>query len=440
MTTQWSIDEIKQEHSKLYERAIRDGRNSKPLEADLKKVEELLNQLTVCSQNVSTIDDYRWLSQAALQWQVVYSSTWNIAKTVEIPRPPRALLQPLPSDRALSETELEDWQRKHADYLGLLRFVEQRRESSPEEMEWDWHQAQVILVSDILDGFPNFAGRIAAKSYWRLEEVWLKDVKRIRAYFIWEGEGKKVFDPEEKNYDRACEHIRDMLVKSVKAQAIEFGVAKAYLEGRYLTGGRVVHEGAGEKCASAKVLIATKAERIRARRKKTEWNYVEGSQNDLTNWLRAETYMKLFYENIIPAVVNKDQMSVLRVLKAFQYSKAPENCWWVINGFETALAIYFLDPEVIKGLWKDSEADPEPASYIDSSVPVSWGSREFYVPAICKDSFTFDGARIVFRGVMADAQKEALFEALKEEDYRRNRKDIELLCHRSRLIPRKTTL
>src|SRR5664279_3426397 len=439
MIREWPIDEIKQAHSKLYERAIRDGRVSKPRQAVLDEVDELLSQIRLCSQSVRTIDDYRWLSQAALQWQVVYSSTWNIAKTVEIPGPPKALLQPLPSDKALSETELESWRNRHADYIGLLRFVEQRRESSPEEMEWDWYQAQVILVSDILDGFPNFAGRIAAESYWRLDQVWLKEVKRIRAYFIWEGEGRKVFDPEEKNYDRACEHIRDMLVnKEIKAQAIEFGVAKAYLEGRYLTGGRVVHEGTSEKCASAKVLIATKAERIRERRKWTESGYIESSQNDLTNWLRAETYVKLFYENIIPAVVEKDRMSVLRVLKAFQYSKAPENCWWVINGFETALVIYFLDCEIIESFWADSEnADPLPASYINSSMQVSWGLREFHVPAICKDSFTFDGKQIAFRGVMTDEQKEALLEQLQEEDYR---EDIELLCRRSRLIPRRTTL
>src|SRR5271157_4121103 len=117
-------------------------------------------------------------------------------------------------------------------------------------------------------------------------------------------------------------------------------------------------------------------------------------------------YVRLFYENIIPAVVEKDRLSVLRVLKAFQYSKAPENCWRVINCFEAALAIYFLDREIIESLWADSEADALPDSYIHSSVPVSWGSVEFHVPEICRDRFWFDGQQIAFWGVMTDEQKE----------------------------------
>lgn len=441
MTSEFSIESVKQKHTGLYERAIRDSQTSSPDKPLLDEVEELLNELRLCSGNVNTLDDYRWLSQAAVQWQVVYSSKWNIAKTVEIPAPPRTLLQPLPSVKTLSEVELENWRSRHAEYLGLLRLAKEKRESSEGEKAWDWHQAQVLLVSDILDGFPNFAGRIAPESYWRLEDVWLKAVKLIRAYFVWEIEGKTLFDlpRERENYDRACEHIRQMLVDDhIKAQVNEFGAAKAYLENRYLTDGRVLHEGSDEKSISAKKLIGTKAYRIKERRKEVESDYVESPENNVANWLRAETYVRLFYENIIPAVVKRDRISVLRVLKAFQYSKAPENCWWVINCFETALAIYFLDRKIINSLWEDSKTDTVPTSYLDSSVSVSWPSQKFFnVPAICQDSFRFDGAQIAFRGVMTDEQKEALIKELNDKSYR---KDIESLYRQSRLIPKETTL
>src|SRR5271157_1312663 len=147
-------------------------------------------------------------------------------------------------------------------------------------------------------------------------------------------------------------------------------------------------------------------------------------------------YVRLFYENIIPAVVEKDRLSVLRVLKAFQYSKAPENCWWVINCFEAALAIYFLDRRIIESLWEDSKGDLVPASYLDSSVPVSWSLHESDVPDICKGSFTSNGRQIAFRGVMTDEQRDTLIEKLKDGSYR---KDVELLYRRTRLIPRETT-
>jgi hypothetical protein len=229
-----------------------------------------------------------------------------------------------------------------------------------------------------------------------------------------------------------------MLVNDqIKAQAVEFGAIRSYLENRYLTDGKVAHEGRREKSRRAKKLIETKAQRIKKRRKENEAGYVEAVQDDLANWLAAETYVRLFYENIIPAVEKKDPISVLKVLKAFQYSKAPENCWWVINCFEAALAIYFLDRGIIEKLWEDSKGDLVPASYLDSSVPAVWTLPESDVPDVCKGSFTSDGKQITFRGVMTDEQRDALIEKLKDVNCR---KDVELLCHQTRLIPRETTL
>ncbi len=440
MTLELSLDDIKERHTNLYERAVKDRHGSQPSKALLTDVDNLLDQIRLYSNRVEFFDDYRWLSDAALQWQVIYSSKWNIAKFVELAAPPESMLQRLPVDKALYETELDSWRRGRAQYLGLLRQARQGRRSTDAEMAWDWRQAQVLFASEVLDGFPNFAGRIGPESYWRLEDVWLKEVKRIRAYFIWQSEGKKLFDStvEKDHYRRACAHIREMLVdERIKAQANEFGPAKAFLETQYLTNGKILHDGSDEKSVRARVLISIKARRIAERRQKVERDYVHSKYNDDANWIRAESYVRLFYENIVPAVLNKDRTSTLRVLKAFQYSKEPDNCWWVINCFETALAIYFLDREIIKNLWKESANDPVPASYMDSSVPVSWSFQEFKVPPICRDCFKFDGMHILFRGVMTDEQREALISELRGES---RRKDIELLYRRSRVIPKETTL
>ena len=60
--------------------------------------------------------------------------------------------------------------------------------------------------------------------------------------------------------------------------------------------------------------------------------------------------MKMFYEHIIPAVLQNDEESVLTVLKAFQFSN--ENSYnLIINCFEAALPIYFLNPGIVEKLW-----------------------------------------------------------------------------------------
>jgi hypothetical protein len=292
-------------------------------------------------------------------------------------------------------------------------------------MEWDWYTAQVFLASDILDGFPNFAGRIASTSYWRVEEVWVKSVKRLRAYFIWQRRGNGVDPTHEKDdYFQACEQLRDMLVnKDMKARLEEFGEPKAYLESRYLSDGKI-----DQNKPSMKILISKKAERI--------WQ-VTGETDQAKNWLNAEIYVRMFYESIIPAVLENDREKTLTVLKAFQYSKAPENSFWVINCFEVALAIYFLDPDIIQELWDKSAQKTIPMFSIEGVVQVHSWPKGFEVPEECKDSFEFDGQRIIFKGLMTESQKKALLEKLIDGEHKAAVNELFL---QSRLIHRETTL
>ncbi len=448
MNEPWSIDKVRKKHDEFFDTAISGKLQPTNDQTPPPEVEELLEQLKLCSACASSVDDYLWFCVAAKRWQGMYSSRWNIPKTVEISPSPAQLLMSLPADKALSKDELSNWQKRHAEFLGLLRLAQTGRDSTQYEMGLDWHRAQILLASDILDGFPNFAGRIASDSYCWLESIWLKEVKRLRAYFIWQRRGDGInLDYEKIDYDNAVKHIRRMLVNEddkgnklnpgIKARTAEFGEAKTYLEDRYLTDGMIVHEGNGKKNANAKTLIDTKARRIQERRKKWEPNYIDGVKNDKINWSYAEIYVKMFYENIIPAVTQNDSEKVLTVLKAFQYSKAPENCWWVINCFETALAIYFLDPETIKYLWNASAKEPQPNSSIESIVPISSWPKSFKVPKECKGGFVLDAEKIMFKGVMTQSQMNALLEKLTEEEHR---KKLEELFNQSRLIHEETTL
>jgi hypothetical protein len=439
-----SITDIKKLHEELYGRAMREGRElGKDLEF-LSAVEELLTAIMASAERATVFDDYVWLGLAATQWQVVYSTTWNIPKTIDMPLPStqKELVKPLPGNKALSADEVRDWCKRHAEYLGLLRVAKTGKPSSQLDMDWDWRQAETLFASDVLDGFPNFAGRIGSASYGLLEEVWLKDVKQIRAYFIWKKRGAPYPGQEREDYDFACDHIRRLLTdrsgkRSIKARPSEFGEAKAYIEQRYLTNGRVVHEGASEKAAAARVLIARKAERIHERRKQTESKYSECAENDLRNWIWAELYVKMFYENIVPAVMENGKENVLAVLKAFQYSKAPENCWWVINCFEAALAIYFLNANTIQELWKDSDSEPWPETVMESVARVSSWPKDYRIPDAVSGMFRFDGDCISFKGVMTEAQRHALLNSLSDRDARTH---VEALFRQSRVVRREMTL
>ncbi len=236
------------------------------------------------------------------------------------------------SESPLSEKELEGWIDTHAKYSAQVR----KARSQPVDMKDVEHYAEQALAFDILDGRINFARRLAPTSYYRLETVWLWEVKCVKAYLIWEDRHGGV-DPtcKQKDYDNACEHIRNLLKTQVKGTISEFQIPKSYLMTKYLRSDGKIDE---EKC---KQLILDKIERIKQKTGETE---------EKTNRENAIDYLKKFYENIIPAVEEDNPDNVLAVLNAFKFSKAQEHRILVINSFEAALAIYFLNPETIKGL------------------------------------------------------------------------------------------
>ena len=67
--------------------------------------------------------------------------------------------------------------------------------------------------------------------------------------------------------------------------------------------------------------------------------------DDEKNWSIAEYYVKQYYENIIPAVMDRDKECAFAIMNAFNYSmKGP---YRIINTFEMALAVYFISTDAI---------------------------------------------------------------------------------------------
>lgn len=208
-----------------------------------------------------------------------------------------------------------------------------------EAEERDFYDACTYWASEILDGEKEFA-YIDPGSYHHLEDVWLKDVKKLKAYLNWDKRKEWDKGDAESNYYEACEQIRNKLVdRSIKASKNDFEKVKDYLKSRYLATDGTIDK---KKC---QCLIEPKAYRV--------WE-MTGKIYDSTNCRqRAERYVKRFYENIVPAVEKNEPKWVSRVIDAFRLSKAPENRYLIINCFETALAIYFLNPITIRNCSKN---------------------------------------------------------------------------------------
>ena len=188
-----------------------------------------------------------------------------------------------------------------------------------------------FFVCQILDGNINFAHQNILAIYSFLESIWLSEVKKFKAYFIWENKGGG-WEPkfEKNNYYEAGEQIRRMLDNpNIKAPRREFGEVRAYLERRYLTQGRIDNSKAG-----IKDMISFKAKRIQE---------ITGETDTKLNKLHAEEYVRMFYENIIPAVVEDDSERILMTLKAFQFSKEPEHRYSIINCFENSIGYLFSE-------------------------------------------------------------------------------------------------
>lgn len=162
------------------------------------------------------------------------------------------------------------------------------------------------------------------------------------------------------------------------------------------------------------------------------------------NWMLAETYVKMFYENIIPAVEQNDREKVLRVLKAFQYSKT--SGFLIKNCFEVALAIYFLNPKIIQSLWRESKKEPAPETNVESIALVKSWPQNFTTDEPCKTRFDIseDRSEIDFRGVMLEVERDALLKALNLATSGNPAQEhidaIEKLHYQSRLIHEETTL
>lgn len=217
--------------------------------------------------------------------------------------------------------------------------------SSRMEMVQDWRNAEVDLVIEILDGNINFAHNISEQSYSMVENLWIDEVKQAKAKRLLDQLSRKLPEDSQACYFQVCEVYRQSLKGGdIKESPAYFKNARAYLERRYLVS--VENFGIDSTNDGIKHLIIKKAERI--------CQVTGGVSNHMECWHHAKMYVEMFYQNIVAAIVNQSMDATLAVLTAFEYSKRPEHRFKIINCFEAALAIYFLQPNLIKDIWSQN--------------------------------------------------------------------------------------
>jgi hypothetical protein len=197
-----------------------------------------------------------------------------------------------------------------------------RLPSTEDEMNQDWLAANLELAYEVFEGSIALA-QLRPESYARLEQCWLEDIKRVKAYYVWLDAGDG-WHPEltDRNYSEACRRIDARLEQHGKEER-EFTAIHDYLENRYLIYG-AVDPGKSEP------LIRAKAHRL--------WE-ATGNADAKRNWDIANDYVKVFYGGITPAISAGDLDAHDRVTKALH---AEDESRLIINAFEMLIALNFL--------------------------------------------------------------------------------------------------
>lgn len=243
--------------------------------------------------------------------------------------------------RSLGKIALHLSRERKAEALYNPLALDYMVPSNDEEMKRDWHNATVFMATNVLTATLRLSD-LEVECYPCIESVWLGECKENIAYFAWfEGREEVGFwcdlNVRQNHYFEACARIHNLLVERRSKDRLEnFAPIRDYICCNYLDEFRRVN---GEHSDE---LIQAKAKRL-----------VSQATPQIADLAAAE-YTKKFYENIISAVEDSDRESCATVLLALQHGGTWPDFPDIINCFEAAVAISFLDAALIHDLWRSS--------------------------------------------------------------------------------------
>ncbi len=348
-----SVDRL---YAELHEHCAAIRREPDLRKAFMERFEALIPRLRDFAKKVRSTEEFEWLSQVTARLEIACSSILreprDLRKEIGVPDPSLEYLCPVSDaevDRYLHDKAYEIGQdRKLKNLYHLYLQLQQDRDrihqetaSSPEEAMQDWYLATVCLAVEVLDGTISFNRQISPELYPLLENVWLEDVKRMKAYHIWLENGCPFeIDGGKGEYFQACQQLwRRALDRKSKANASGpgFGNVQNYLEQMYLFDDGKLHV----EDSSVEALIAAKARRL--------WELQNHCSLADADWETAEDYVRAFYENFIPAATKNDAVAhVASVADAFCAIHREQNSHDIANAFEASLVIHYLPAADLK--------------------------------------------------------------------------------------------
>lgn len=195
--------------------------------------------------------------------------------------------------------------------------------------------AEAHFCLEVLEGKIPFA-RLSPQSYRHLEGTLLDDVKKLRAYLIWEQ--RLSGGRELENYYAACDRLRARALSARrKLPARELERPRRYLEGAYLTQGAM--DPSKPRC---RALIEMKA--------RTVWRLTGGRRGAQADWKDASDQIALFFESVVAAVEREDPTSLARLREAMSGARgaARPTLPRAVDCFQAALVMSFVSPGAIQ--------------------------------------------------------------------------------------------
>jgi hypothetical protein len=155
--------------------------------------------------------------------------------------------------------------------------------------------------------------------------MWLQEVKKLKAYFRWQARGGGWGQYEaDFDYLQVCQELNGLLWNPQrKLGRAAFEPVEEHLRQHFLD-----KEGKLD------------AEKDRAKL----WTQVKGERQGRAS---AQAFMKLYYDNIVRAVLYRDQGATTAVVQALGAGETASNFEPIVNCFEMIVAIDFLDVEAL---------------------------------------------------------------------------------------------
>lgn len=313
----------------------------------IRRANAFLNDMKNVHSQITSASEYAQLCELANEWQLAFSTILdephNVREHVGLTVPPETLVPD--SCRVLREQDVDEFLHVTALSIARARAINkvleqianlqldlgriERSASSSFEMEGDWYLACVHFATRVLYGKLRFASQIPGSSYRHLQSVWLDDVKRVRAYLSWEEQKDAgVESSSEANYAAACSDLEANVLDPTRKERYElFERLDDRFESKYLLAGRIDWE-------KAHPLITRKAYHL------WEVDPHRGADHD---WRVASEFVCQFYENIGPAVRERNHASAAEVLTAIRRHD-------ITSAFELSIVMSFMDADMLNEL------------------------------------------------------------------------------------------